>query len=170
MTFSDASAQVYIGSGSNPIFSNNSAMQSAISSFNSETDGGATPYMAALSEVQTAIANDPDLNASGAQAALYYVIFMSDGYPTDTSSESQLTSAIQSITALAHPAASPIEQRLLWNDRRSDGSRNTPRNGCRRRRLRERRYFVDIDDRHSRFDSDSGGQLRLMDARPNKVC
>lgn len=107
ITFSNGNAASFVGSSSAPTFSNAAAMQSAISQFNSETDNGDTPYMAALSQVQLAISNDPGLKVTGAQAPLYYVIFLSDGYPTDALNadgsvdQAALGSQIQSVKALA---------------------------------------------------------------------
>ena len=83
--FSNGGGQAYITSGAtqSPSFSNATAMQSAISQFNAETDGGDTPYIAALSLAQSTLATDSDINSTAVNAPLYYVIFLSDGYPTD---------------------------------------------------------------------------------------
>jgi len=55
--FSNDRAQSLIGSRAS--FGNASAMQNAINKFYNETDQGDTPYLAALSSAQTAIADDP---------------------------------------------------------------------------------------------------------------
>jgi hypothetical protein len=84
--FSNDGGQAYITSGAtqSPSFSNANAMQSAINQFNAETDGGGTPYIAALSMAQSTLATDADINSTAVNAPLYYVIFLSDGYPTDS--------------------------------------------------------------------------------------
>lgn len=83
-------------------------MQMALTWFMTKaSDGGSTPYLAALSTAASTIAADPGLNVGGAKAPLYYVIFLSDGYPTDalTSTGSvdqgQINTAAKALTALS---------------------------------------------------------------------
>jgi hypothetical protein len=108
--FSGTIAQPYISTnGQSATFGNASAMASAITQFNSETDNNGTPYLAALSEAHSAIASDPDLNSTNPYLPLYFIVFMSDGYPTDALSGSNpvvvdtgaLNSSISSILSLA---------------------------------------------------------------------
>jgi len=107
--FQGETAQSYITSGSNASFGNGTSMQSAITDFNAESDADATPYLAALDNVQAAISTDPDLNSATPALPLYFIVFMSDGYPTDALSSDDpvtvdinaLDSAISSIVALA---------------------------------------------------------------------
>jgi hypothetical protein len=81
-------------------FGNAQAMQAAMISFSKSKDGGATPYLAALSYAYGAISHDPDLSSTAEFAAKYYIVFMSDGYPTDTN-VGQINSAVQTLVALA---------------------------------------------------------------------
>ena len=82
LTFQGSSAQAYIGSNSSPTFSTNSAdMRSAINSFYGAQDSGLTPYAAGLAMATRAIQNDPDKNS--ADQPNYFVIFLTDGFPTD---------------------------------------------------------------------------------------
>jgi len=82
VTFQGSSAHAYIGSDSNPQFSTNASdMRNAINAFYGASDSGQTPYAAGLSMATRAIQNDPDLNS--ANQPNYYVIFLSDGFPTD---------------------------------------------------------------------------------------
>ena len=83
LTFSGSSAQSYIMKNSMPSFGDSIAMQSAISSFGSDTDQGGTPYIAALNYAKSVVSNDSGLVASGILAPLYEIIFLSDGYPSD---------------------------------------------------------------------------------------
>ena len=107
--FSNGGGQAYITSGSkqSPSFSNASAMQSAINQFNNESDGGDTPYIAALSMAQSTLASDPGINSTAVNAPLYYVIFLSDGYPTDavnsdgTVNQAQVDKSISQLVSLA---------------------------------------------------------------------
>jgi hypothetical protein len=81
-TFQGSSAQAYIGSNSTPRFSVNSAdMGSAIQSFYNSSDSGETPYAASIALATRAVAQDPDLNS--ADQPNYFVILLSDGFPTD---------------------------------------------------------------------------------------
>lgn len=58
-------------------------MNTALQQFQNTYDNGSTPYLMALNSVYNTIASDPDLQSTGSNAPLYYVIFLSDGYPTD---------------------------------------------------------------------------------------
>ncbi|PWU14061.1 MAG: hypothetical protein C5B49_13790 [Bdellovibrio sp.] len=92
-----------------PTFGNATAMTAALNQFAKSQDGGDTPYLAALSGVQGALASDPGLYQMGPTAPLYFVVFMSDGYPTDAVSgqspvvvdQAALQRAISSILAMA---------------------------------------------------------------------
>lgn len=83
-TFSEGEAYAYINSGTyqTPVFSANAAvMTDAVTRFRSQIDEGDTPYGAAIRLATKAIANDPDL--SSADKPNYYVILLSDGFPSD---------------------------------------------------------------------------------------
>ncbi|PWU14694.1 MAG: hypothetical protein C5B49_12725 [Bdellovibrio sp.] len=92
-----------------PNFGNSAAMVAAIRRFSGNTDQGGTPYLAALAGIKQAIENDPGLPQTGAAAPVYFVVFMSDGYPSDaingtspvTVDLAALKSAITGILALA---------------------------------------------------------------------
>lgn len=107
VTFQDASAHAYIGSDSNPLFSTNSTdMRNAINAFYNAADGGQTPYAAGLSMATRAIQNDPDRNSS--DQPNYFVVFLSDGFPTDyTDANGNFkTAQMQSDVAALRAAAS----------------------------------------------------------------
>lgn len=83
LTFSGSSAVPYVTNGSNtPAFTTNvSTMTSALYQFYNTRDTGSTPYGAALTAAARAVSNDPDLNST--DEPLYFVVFLSDGFPTD---------------------------------------------------------------------------------------
>lgn len=83
-SFYGSGGHQFINNSDSTNFGDATAMQAAIKMFNAETAADSTPYGAALASAKSAIQNDPDLNSTSAQAPLYYVVFMSDGYPTDT--------------------------------------------------------------------------------------
>lgn len=83
-TFSSGHAYAYINNGSyqSPLFtSNTSLMSAAIAQFYNQIDEGDTPYRSAISLAATAVGTDPDLNS--ADKPNYFVILLSDGFPTD---------------------------------------------------------------------------------------
>lgn len=81
-TFQGSSALAYIGTNSTPRFSvNSSDMGTAIQSFYNSTDDGETPYAASIALATGAVAQDPDLNS--ADQPNYFIILLSDGFPTD---------------------------------------------------------------------------------------
>jgi len=98
-TFSKREVQSYIGSNTSEIFGRAQAMEAALNSFSKEIDRGKTPYLEALKNIRTAISSDPDLHSMAPYPTLYYVIFMSDGYPTD-STASEINKEIENIVAL----------------------------------------------------------------------
>jgi Mg-chelatase subunit ChlD len=98
-TFSKDSVLSYIGQNANALFGNSIAMESAIDAFSLELDRGKTPYLKALEGIQTAIANDSDLHSTAEFPPLYYVVFMSDGYPTD-SNRAQIRESVEKIVSL----------------------------------------------------------------------
>ena len=91
-TFMGSSAQAYIGSTSNPLFSANANdMANAINNFGNATDNGQTPYQAAIQLATRAVGNDPDLNS--ADKPNYFIVLLSDGFPTDYDPNGQFNSA-----------------------------------------------------------------------------
>jgi hypothetical protein len=90
-TFQGDSAHAYIGTDSNPRFSNPSDMSNAISAFYGASDSGKTPFAAGLAMAAQAIRNDPDKDT--ADQPNYFVIFLSDGFPTDYTENGQFNSA-----------------------------------------------------------------------------
>lgn len=106
-TFAGGGATAYIGTSANPQFSvNSSDMSSAISRFYSATDGGRTPYGAAINLATSAISRDPDLNSS--DKPNYFVILLSDGFPTDyTDAYGNFKSAQMQSDVAALKAAAP---------------------------------------------------------------
>jgi hypothetical protein len=83
-SFFGKSGHQFINNSDMTNFGDATLMQAAIHSFNSESAGGSTPYEGALASAKAAIANDPGLHSNSVLAPLYYIVFMSDGYPTDT--------------------------------------------------------------------------------------
>jgi hypothetical protein len=82
ITFTDNSAKSLITAGGSPYLTGNPGeFQSAIGSFLGIADGGATPYQAALRTAKNTIQSDRDLSA--ASQPQYFVIFLTDGFPTD---------------------------------------------------------------------------------------
>jgi len=100
MTFAGTSAVDYIGhAGVNAFTSNPLLMQGAINRFQKSEDWGDTPYKAALKVSMNAILADPDLNSSANPQ--YYVVMLTDGYPTDVESEEELTPLIDQLNQSA---------------------------------------------------------------------
>jgi hypothetical protein len=98
--FQESSAKSLIGTSGNSKLGNALEMAQALSSFRTtEQDGGGTPYLAGLSLALETIHNDVDLSNSD---VAYVVVFLSDGYPTDHSVNSQiLNDKVKSILDLA---------------------------------------------------------------------
>lgn len=83
-TFSAGEAYAYINSGTyqSPVFANSPAtMSNAINRFYTQYDEGDTPYASAIRLAANAVANDVDLNS--ADQPKYFIILLSDGFPTD---------------------------------------------------------------------------------------
>lgn len=98
--FAQNSAESLIRTSNDTAFGNATAMQAAIIAFDKERDGGATPYMAALTYAYGAIVNDLNVQSGSKYPPRYDLVFMSDGYPTD-SKVSQINSAVAAIMHLA---------------------------------------------------------------------
>lgn len=83
ITFSGNHAQAYIhwDSPKRPAFAGADVMANALHLFYLEPDGGMTPYGAALELARVAIENDPDRQSN--KNPQYFVILISDGFPTD---------------------------------------------------------------------------------------
>ena len=87
-------------------------MQLAIAAFNSETDGGDTPYLGALQLAYQTIAADPDLQTTGSSAPVYFILFLSDGYPTDAvnpDGSTNIAAISQSVNAITRLASGKIK-------------------------------------------------------------
>ena len=86
-TFSNGASTALINQNSNlqlPIFANSPGyMDTALTAFRYQADTGDTPYGKALALAAKAIANDPDKNKTGYDSPTYFVIFVTDGFPTD---------------------------------------------------------------------------------------
>ena len=85
MTFAGTAAHSLInvaGDDQNPYMSANpNDLQFAIDTFYLSTDDGATPYKSAINMVTKAIATDRDLDS--ADSPQYFMILLTDGFPTD---------------------------------------------------------------------------------------
>ncbi len=105
--FSQDSAHALINNGNDqsPIFATPAnVLQFALNTFSTIQDYGNTPYHSALSMAATAISNDPDLHS--AAHPNYFVILLTDGFPTDYYIQGQfnsqlMTNDIQSLLATA---------------------------------------------------------------------
>ena len=105
LTFAGTQAKSLIGAGAAPYITGSiPSFQTAIQSFLATTDFNATPYKAALQLTQQAIQSDPDLNTS--LNPQYFVILLTDGFPTDYTTNgvfnsSALHSDLSSLLAVA---------------------------------------------------------------------
>jgi von Willebrand factor type A domain len=84
ITFSADSAHALINNGNDQspsLASSPMQLQNALNNFMTMSDVGDTPYRSALSMAALAIATDPDRNTSAQPN--YYVVMLTDGYPTD---------------------------------------------------------------------------------------
>lgn len=77
--------------------SNSTGMQSAINLFLNDTDDGNTPYVAALDAAKNAI----DADSGRTSGTKYIVVFLSDGLPNPTVSDSTLNSKVGAIVNAA---------------------------------------------------------------------
>lgn len=96
--FAGSSAYPYISannSGVTPTFGNANAMISAITAFLSVSDGGYTPYQAALDMALQAIIGDN----SAPTGTKYIVVFLSDGQPNPNVADSILAQDVQNIVS-----------------------------------------------------------------------
>ena len=99
MSFAGTTAKDLVGqSGVNAFTSDITKMQAAISAFGVSDDWGDTPYKAALRVVTNAITADPDLNTRANPQ--YYVIMLTDGYPTDIDSNQEVKGIVQNLASL----------------------------------------------------------------------
>lgn len=108
VTFNGQGALPYMYSSAGiPIFSDATAMSTALNKFLTSDDDRGTPYLEGLNAAKLAIQNDSDLSSTEENASLYYIIFLSDGYPSDavysngTVNLSELNSKITEILSLA---------------------------------------------------------------------
>lgn len=76
---------------------NAQAMQSAIVTFNSMSDGGETPYVSALNAAQQIISGD----TARAPNSKYIVVFLSDGMPNPAVDDATLNSKVSAIVGAA---------------------------------------------------------------------
>ena len=97
-SFSNDTVTDFVGAGGHGSFTSDpNQMQNALNQFSNLQDQGDTPYVTALNSVANDIANDPDLHSKA--NPLYYVIFLSDGYPTDVGSPSDIQNTISQLLA-----------------------------------------------------------------------
>ncbi|MGE4132995.1 MAG: VWA domain-containing protein [Bdellovibrionales bacterium] len=97
--FSGTTSSALIGlTSSQPAFSTNStAMQNAINLFYQTSDGGTTPYVAALDLAHKAINDD---KASATADTKYIVVFISDGMPEPAVADNILLPKVQAMVNL----------------------------------------------------------------------
>jgi hypothetical protein len=104
MTFGDDTTVDYIGGYGSPSFTADpNVMQGALNEFMNTNDEGDTPYLLAIQAAQRAIANDRD-NGTAANPQ-YFVVMLTDGYPTDITSAVQAAPYITSLLNTAHGAS-----------------------------------------------------------------
>jgi len=100
ITFAADATDDYVGDISSGSFtSNKNTFQTVLNNFSQSTDDGDTPYGLALDAAASAILNDPDRGT--AANPQYYVIMLTDGYPTDFTTPTAATSFINSMLATA---------------------------------------------------------------------
>ncbi len=96
MTFSGHSASDFVGhDGENSFATNPLLMQKALNHFSQVRDSGNTPYKAALNHALRAIEKDPDVHS--AKNPQYFVILLSDGFPTDIDEPEEIKNNIQKL-------------------------------------------------------------------------
>lgn len=104
ISFQSDAATAFI---TDPYYQAASSFPAALAKFETTTDQGATPYKAAIFEVNKAITSDLQL-AKNDDEANYEVIFMSDGNPTDYGQPPNDGSIYQDITNLVKLAEGRI--------------------------------------------------------------
>jgi Mg-chelatase subunit ChlD len=127
-TFSRDSVESFVGHDSTDLFGDTKSMENAINLFVEDQDKGRTPYLAALKSVRAALESDPELHSTDPVPPRYNIVFMSDGYPTD-SSPSEINAEVESISSmsptrisfstiyystLSDPIAADILQNMAW--------------------------------------------------------
>jgi hypothetical protein len=96
VTFQDPGTKAVITDGVDPIFTNDEAqIRSGIGFVRTGADAGGTPYGAALALAQRAIQKDIQLYPQ--EDNTYYVFFISDGVPTDITTEAAVRTAVRSV-------------------------------------------------------------------------
>lgn len=96
-TFAGTKATALIDKNGSAIFSNALDMQAAINKFGQVQDYDDTPYKAAMALATQAIQNDPDRNTP--MNPQYIVLMITDGYPSDMKSASDVASSLSAMLA-----------------------------------------------------------------------
>jgi hypothetical protein len=103
ITFSGTQAHALINSNGNDqvpyLSSNPTDLQNAINQFYAIQDYDATPYQAAIHMVETAVSTDRDLNTINDPQ--YFMIMLTDGFPTDYVVNGQFSFAALEVDILA---------------------------------------------------------------------
>jgi hypothetical protein len=96
-----------------PVFVNGGGMATALEAFRTSTDEGNTPYLAALQMVRNLIAND--LGGNNPADTQYRIVFLTDGYPTESVTGQQLEDAIdQAVKDIVDLAPAAIQLSTIY--------------------------------------------------------
>lgn len=96
ITFQDPGTRPVITDGTDPIFTDDETqIRDGINFVRTGPDAGGTPYGAALALAQRAI--ERDVRDYPQEDNTYYVFFISDGVPTDVTTEAAVRSAVRSV-------------------------------------------------------------------------
>ncbi len=102
--FNDSGAQSYIPDqeGPNRIFTSDTDLfQKAMDDFSAEGDQGGTPYRAALELTTSAVREELKADSKDGITANFNLIFITDGVPTDYSSDDQFWSDAEALASMS---------------------------------------------------------------------
>ncbi len=99
--FSGSKAKHLINTSEGQNFSNSQDFEMALSDFQSEKDGDATPYLSALALGQSAVSKYVEHTTSKKiETGNFHIIFISDGEPTDSSNTQDIIKAVENFKLL----------------------------------------------------------------------
>lgn len=104
INFNQNGAQSYIPDqeGPNRIFTTDIALfEQAMDQFSAEADSGGTPYRAAMTLTTSAVREEIKADNAAGITANFNLIFITDGVPTDYSSDDQFHSDVEALAALS---------------------------------------------------------------------
>lgn len=104
INFNQNGAQSYIPDQEGPdrIFTTDTALfEQAMAQFSAEADAGGTPYRAALQLTTSAVREEIKADNAAGITANFNLIFITDGVPTDYTSDDQFHSDVEALAALS---------------------------------------------------------------------